>query len=117
MIPKEIIKLAVAGGWKGWWDNSLGPVKIIDNHSNAVGWEIVALDCTFWQALGKSCGWYCLHCGGSGIAPNRDKCFGCGGKGTTSDRWRKNALIFYDLVLTKGDTSKFWTELLTPPTN
>lgn len=114
-IPKEIIKKAVSGGWKGWWDNSLGPVKIIDNYSNSVGWEVVALDATFWQALAKACGWYdqpylCKECGvvGTRTYNHMNDC-------KTRDRkgnWKDEALRFYDLVLNGKETTDYWTEIL-----
>ena len=97
MIPKEIIELAVAGGWKGWWDNSLGPVKIIDNHSNAVGWEIVALDATFWQALGKALGWENEQAKKAGVEWLE---------------WKHWAFEFYDLILTNQPTDTFWQEII-----
>lgn len=47
------------------------------------------LDPTFWQSLGKALGW------------------------EARDDWQQNAHRFYDLILTGGDTKKFWDELLT----
>ena len=43
------------------------------------------LDFAFWQVLGKSLGWKCEHCNGSGKALNHDKCFNCYGAGWADD--------------------------------
>jgi hypothetical protein len=57
----------------------------------------IALDPSFWQALGKALGWE---------KANRE---------TRTEiwlEWKWNAHRFYDLVLTGGDTEKIWKELL-----
>jgi len=45
MIPKNIIELAIEGGWK-----AKGILQIAN-------WEKIVLDKTFWQALGKNLSW------------------------------------------------------------
>ena len=58
----------------------------------------IALDPSFWQSLGKTLGW--------------EKCAeGCEGDCKVGV-WKKKARRFYDLILTGGDTEKFWDELL-----
>lgn len=45
------------------------------------------IDPLFWQSLGKALGWM-------------------------SGDWKGNAHQFFDLLLTSGDTSRFWKDLL-----
>lgn len=52
----------------------------------------IALDPTFWQALAKV-----------GLYTKSPR---------TVDPWKRTAREFYDLILTGGDTEKFWEEIL-----
>jgi|SRR5579871_4920013 len=95
IIPKAAIEKALEGGWKranyspGWAPASMA--------ANIVVYQ-VALDPSFWQALGKA-----LKEGDlKETWPN----------GTTYYPWQRIALDFYDLILTGGDTEEFWEELL-----
>lgn len=106
MIPKEIIEKAKQGGYPAWWDNVLGPYVEDGLGGNKVGWEIIALDPTFWVALGKACGWYLVH---SGHNPKETD---CGPEENCPPRWRYEAIRFYDLILQDKSTDTFWQELL-----
>lgn len=92
MIPKQIIQQAISKGWDGEWDNVLGPVKHM-GHENAVGWEIVSLDPSFWFSL-------------------------IGAVHTSSDgrrwpkTWLEEAQSFYGLILTGQNTDYFWKQVL-----
>lgn len=89
-IPKEVIKRAVAGGWQ---NQSNTPISLVTGHTEQ--WERVALDPTFWQALGKALGWEKLE-------TNSAEWF----------EWSENAHRFYDLNLQGQDTTAFWESLL-----
>lgn len=85
MIPKAALEKAIEGGWK---------YKSSDRYSREEAiavlmtlWEGTALDSSFWQALGRALGW------------NEDDSI-------------MQARHFCYLVLTGGDTGKFWDELL-----
>ena len=60
--------------------------------------NMLVLDPLFWQALGKALEWRHLH----GEF--------CDCLGTV---WREKAHQYFDLLMTDGDTDKFWRELLT----
>lgn len=98
MIPKEAIEKAVEGGWRG----------VITTKQT---WENIALDPSFWQALGKALGW----------SDTRKSNYDFLGKPHVREEmqpspdWTRNALRFYDLILTEGDTKAFWGELLSVP--
>lgn len=110
MIPKQAIEKAIEGGWKfrGYDFDIKFLVKKYPYH--------IALDRSFWQALGKALGWgekrykqsvvATLIRGGNHRAHIRMQ------RKPTPNRWKKEALRFYDLILTGGDTEKFWAELL-----
>lgn len=90
-IPKEAIEKAIEAGW----DNSTPQFSDCRDFCSA------ALDPSFWQALGKSCGWE-EHAN----VHSREKILGSYGS-----RARLEAHRFYDLILIGGDTTKFWEEL------
>lgn len=85
----------------------------------------IALDPLFWQSLGKALGWNieihdgcCTVCGEP--MPEGETMFNfhgysgnCPKPPLKSREWNKEAHRFYDLILTGGDTEKFWEELLT----
>lgn len=105
-IPKEIIEKAIEGGWRPencryptikslqidgvWFDvqNSSSPIFF--------AYEVIVLDPTFWQSLGKSLGW-------EESEPTNP---------LGIPKWRNEAGIFYDLILTNQPTDIFWQELL-----
>ena len=81
MIPKEIISRAMEGGWHRLNLN-------LDAYGTEVIYSIseIALDPTFWQALGKALEWRELYMVGQPM-------------------WNWYAHRFYDLILTGGDTT------------
>lgn len=99
-IPKEAVELAISGGYVSTRAMKQRPYGFIPN-----GQYKVALDTTFWQALGKALGW-----------GKTDNCWGCGyDEGATIDTyvWFVNAHKFYDLILTNQPTEAFWQSILT----
>jgi hypothetical protein len=115
-IPKEAIEKAIEGGWKKFGD--LKNTALAAHNILAVSLpETIALDPTFWQALGKNLAW------------NNDDWETCRqgcqwwfkGEGCSHDLrprqrmpfWRFNALRFYGLILQGQSTDDFWNELLT----
>lgn len=90
MIPRQTIELTVRHGWKGIRGMTDG--RYLHHH-----WQHIALDPTFWQALGKALGW-----GNSEILENAEPL----------PHWRLRAIGFFDLILTGQPTDKFWSELL-----
>jgi hypothetical protein len=95
MIPKQAIELAKRRGWKPaeyrhrlhyrtGGKNGRGTTQTT---SASITEHEIALDPTFWQALGKALGWI-------------------------KEYWWPRAMKFYDLILTGGDTDAYWNELL-----
>lgn len=104
MISKLAIEKAIAGGWnfKGEQPDEVkqfGEVEIA-----YAMWESVALDATFWQALGKALGW------------DEGKRYELGyaefAEGGLRWMWEFIAHRFYDLILQGSDTTEFWSDLL-----
>lgn len=103
MIPQKAISLAIEEGWSPIpevkFDWKIGEVKNSTvyfpypkgGHLEAA-LAIIALDPTFWQALGKALGWH--------------------GNEYLRGEWYWQARQHHDLILTGGDTEKFWNELL-----
>ncbi len=85
-IPKELIEKAIAGGWmRNYYNVVAGDLEVWNYHA-------IALDPSFWQALGKSLGWEQLSGG--------------------TMRWSTEAHRFYDLILRGKDTTDLWKFLL-----
>lgn len=66
-------------------------------------------DPLFWQALGKALGWKGLVHKEDGVE--------CALRGRdpvdfTYEKWQYHAHQYFDLVLTGGDTEKFWKDLI-----
>lgn len=87
MIPKLAIEKAISGGWK----TEVSP----QDYRLPVGYAQIALDPTFWRALGKACGW-------------ADKW----SDGTPRRTWLHKAFAFTEVVLLENDTEQFWKEIL-----
>lgn len=127
MIPKIAIEKAIEGGWKKWehenatiyFYESNGcngqPCWVIDHtyadpyHDDVrkgKKWHLrsaeIALNPTFWQALGKACGW----------KTEKNKSMIEQQSGDVFQHWYQKAMHFYDLVLNGKDTSDYWTEIL-----
>ena len=91
---QEMEKAKKYDHWKAW---ILVPVYDYDVVSQEL--PLIAIDPTFWQALGKA------------TDPERYE----GSEpynGEPMPRYLCKAMHFYSLILTGGDTEKFWKELL-----
>lgn len=99
-IPKEIIEKSIEGGWSGpskWVMDTpmiIEKLKVFGSMTHDENCTI-ALDPTFWQALGKALGWNSTDFGNY-EAPD----------------WLLYAHRFYDLILQGKDTTNFWKEIL-----
>jgi hypothetical protein len=101
MIPQEAIEKAIQGGWLE--DSQIDAVddgKCYFQTMNGgelsewqITWEEIALDPSFWQSLGKALGWPLRNDG-------------------TTEWWGCVAADFCRVILTGGDTDKFWKEIL-----
>ena len=95
MIPKNIIKKAIEGGYgnlKAHYINNVGGMDIINYHS-------VLLDPLFWQSLGKA------------LDIKFEESFYYDFVSFDKWDWQQNALQFFNLILTGGDVDKFWADL------
>jgi len=90
---ETIIRKAIEGGYP--------MLTMIEDLGERKALSFASMEHSFWQALGKSCRWHCIHCEGTGNAKNFDRCFGCGGKGV-GGLWKKKALSFHEINLTEG---------------
>lgn len=121
MIPKRAITNAVAGGWR---NQSNAPISLVTGYTK--DWERVALDPTFWQALGKALGWeewefvcpkynchkfYNLPEGHHGDI----RCPKCDHWGARGDIGEWYGEWFCHLILTGNNTEAYWDELLAQP--
>lgn len=104
MIPKQAIQKAIEGGW--WVTNFFG-LTAEEQHQAE---HDAVIDPAFWQALGKVLGWKGY------VGETHSACGFSGGMDSFNfdgEEWNLNALKFYDLILTNGDTENFWNDLLT----
>lgn len=111
-ILAEVVKKALQGGWSPKYGHHEDLVD--DNgewigveNSRVISYAEIALDPLFWYALGKTLGWseYAV-CDTHGA-----KCeVGC--TAAVEKEFLYHAHRFYDLILTGGDTTEFWQELL-----
>lgn len=122
LIPHAAVEKAIEGGWR--LKNQHIPadgdyfVALIDNGA-AIKYQVqnkagepkdndyanvaeIALDPTFWQALGKALGWGLVLGWEEMYAPAEN----------AAQEWYQNAFRFYDLILTGGDTEAYWKDLL-----
>jgi len=101
MIPKSAIKKAVSGGW----NSSYLPND--EEYWTREHFCVVALDLSFWQALFPWTGFdgHYIKCA---LYEKQDEDCNCSKK----EEWKEKAHHFYDLILTGGNTEKFWQELL-----
>lgn len=91
----DAIKLSIKGGYNGenlpFDHNEWLLVDYIELNDNAQ--QILILDPLFWQALGKALGW--------GIYTGQPPF------------WKSQALRYFNLLLTGGNTEQWWKDLLT----
>lgn len=126
MIPKRATDLAIEGGWTPVeWEDLVVLLPRSFGRAGLEPWveSYIVLDPTFWQALSKALGW------GEGkyatrverrtraypmaVFPQSDVfIFSQYATRDIFDVWRFNAHRLYDLILTGGDTEKFWEEIL-----
>lgn len=117
MIPKEIIELAIKGGWDysckfAWNEDNPEEDRVLVDEAGTI------LDPTFWQALGKAKGWKSADIG-------EDICFMCGAAKDdkveceysskhryAKDESLKNACKFFALLLTSSPTKPFWDDIM-----
>lgn len=110
-IPKEAIEKAINGGWIATARKENNNADYICEHllkNDDVFWRCYVTDPSFWQSLGKALGW--TEYGEYEIDRKSD--YELGLTGYYGDEWALEAHRFYDLILTGGDTEKFWQELL-----
>lgn len=108
-IPPKVIELAISGGWdsffsQGFTFNSRG---LFDVDTDFTSYEEIALDPTFWQALGKALGWseYAVcNIHGQPCTLNCTQAF--------PFEYMYQAHRFYDLILTQQPTDTFWEEII-----
>ena len=81
---QEIIKKAIDGGW----DKDNARVYDCDGHDSQHIDELMLMDKTFWQSLGKTCGW------------NDESLWRAGIDG--SAEWYLRAMSFHEINLTEG---------------
>lgn len=127
-IPKSAIEKAIEGGWH-FKDEVPDEVKQFGEVEIAYAmWESVALDPTFWVALGKALGWDVSmmyfrcpadECESTTEWSAKRFCPECGTRleewPTVTKNWEKYAKKFYDLILAGKSTTDFWQELLANP--
>lgn len=122
-IPQIAIEKAIEGGWK------VPHVEAEDELPSAISfylheWQKVALDPTFWQALGKACGWFSVfptgHCQVCGEPmPKGEEMFNYHGYSSDCPKpskikryWGDEGERFVHLILQGKDTTDYWTEIL-----
>jgi len=107
----EAIRIAIENGWNA------------KPNSAVVTSGAFALESSFWQALGKALGWKDItqhpthttlnnDSNDTGDMEECDDPYVCCLAGKTTFYWLYYARQYFDLVLTVGDTEKFWKELL-----
>lgn len=112
-IPKEIIQKAIEGGWIPRSDKNVRlSERVMDGWSfrdlespKAVVWWMhdkeIALDATFWQALGEALGWELY-------TPSYEY----DGEVSYHATWHEKARQFYDLILQGQSTTDYWNNIL-----
>lgn len=114
MIPKKAIEKAISAGWNYPKDVKVRKDKKRDGYwfeqasgGSYRGCRNIALERAFWQALEKELEWplYSDGDGFWGFVRGEDEY----AQGLS---WRTKAHQFLNLILTGGDTQKFWDEIL-----
>ena len=106
MINKLAIEKAIEGGWKHFdlGEGKEATERAAHNILAISHWQVIALDPSFWQSLGKALGWAEYT---SWLEQYHE-----GSIDLTDLTWRRNATRFYDLILTGQPTDQFWKEIL-----
>lgn len=107
-IPKEAIEKAIEGGWNPVGSNALSVYEAVD----PLRPQEIALDPTFWQALGKNLG-YDADSTKIWNSTWVRQSFKTEKQLVLSDDWQNMALDFHDLILQEKDPTAFWDEILT----
>jgi hypothetical protein len=113
---QDAIKQAIEGGYlsediKGRKvkisDHGHGDVFVIQagNFEMTVPESALFLDPLFWQALGKARGW-------KDEKVKHGIVYVFGGKIAPLERWKVNALHYFETRLSSGDQKRFWESLL-----
>jgi hypothetical protein len=97
VIPNDVLDKATEGGWR---DDTIRyqAIRAVTG-SHMVPVEVMALDPTFWQALGKSLEWVDFH------DKHHEEC-------PYMHCWLNVANIFARVVLLGDSTDDFWKEIL-----
>jgi hypothetical protein len=103
----EAIKLAIEKG--GWKPEVLGLLitKQLNHPEDYIEKDWAVLQPLFWQALGKALGWKEPKQGRNIVPGFYEPVIAFG----LLETWVWYALRYHELVLTGGDTEKFWKEL------
>jgi hypothetical protein len=123
MIPENIIELAIKGGY---WPKIRSEVtnyelELVTARETGKWQELIqkyvhvnmVLDPLFWQALGRKNkwkNWKCTKCKFQFDKQGLIACPSCSRIGHR-EAWRQVSLEFFDLLMTNGDTDKFWNNL------
>lgn len=99
MIPQEALQKASEGGWP----------RPTNTTYNRYSETKTVLDPLFWQALGKALGWPPQE--NYAFADRPDLAQLTWGE-IKATRPFARAHVFYEIVLTGGDTEAFWNEIL-----
>lgn len=105
---KEAIQKAIDGGWKPKYEPEV--VEILGKDEELFEWEVdhtnIFLDPLFWQALGKSLGWF--HPDGRSVAKyiNNDP------KHTEYDMWLWYWHRFIDWIAEGKSPDEFFASLI-----
>ncbi len=111
---ENIIKKAVKGGYS-WWTSRYPTlteieeerIKFLLEDYEKPSYADLVCDPLFFQALGKSCGWYNHTMRGS-----RGECLECGAPQCDIE-WKTNALHFHEINLTESfESAVKWLEEL-----
>lgn len=119
MIPPEILRLAIEGGWKHPEDG------LALSFAGGDFWQMTLLDREFWIALGKAKKWDVKmmyyrcpadECDSSMEWAAKRFCLECGTRleewPTMTQNWLKRAEEFAHIIFTGGNTDKFWASLV-----
>ncbi len=118
-IPRHVIEKAIAaeGRGQGWAADAVMVFEKLKMFGVLTHEEYcsIALDPLFWQAIGKALGWADWYCMGPEFLWSNDEIYCRGSDSYNLNQWQYETYRFYDLILTGGDTEKFWNEIMPTP--